>query len=144
MQLTKLLVADRAVSPVIGVVLVIAITVVLAGIIGTSVLGLGQNVQSAPQTNFEFDFDRDGTSVNVTHSGGDRLDEDNAGAVDVTTGVGEYDWLGNASADAGDGAITASESIDDLPYASGEQVRVVWTSSSGDSTATLGVERAPS
>lgn len=144
MELKQLLVEDRAVSPVIGVILMIAITVILAAIIGTSVLGFGQNVQSTPQTNVEFDFDRGDTSVNVTHGGGDRLDDDDADAVDVTTGVGEYDWLGNASADAGDGAITASESIDDLPYASGEQVRVVWTSPSGDSTATLGAERAPS
>ena len=37
---------DRAVSPVIGVILMVAITVILAAIIGTFVLGLGKNVQT--------------------------------------------------------------------------------------------------
>ncbi|WP_158056549.1 type IV pilin [Halorussus halophilus] len=37
---------DRGVSPVIGVILMVAITVILAAIIGTFVLGLGKNVQT--------------------------------------------------------------------------------------------------
>jgi len=39
---------DRAVSPVIGVILMVAITVILAAVIGTFVLGLGENVESNP------------------------------------------------------------------------------------------------
>ncbi len=35
---------DRAVSPVIGVILMVAITVILAAVIGTFVLGLGESV----------------------------------------------------------------------------------------------------
>jgi flagellin-like protein len=35
---------DRAVSPVIGVILMVAITVILAAFIGTFVLGLGESV----------------------------------------------------------------------------------------------------
>ena len=35
---------DDAVSPVIGVILMVAITVILAAVIGTFVLGLGDNV----------------------------------------------------------------------------------------------------
>ncbi len=37
---------DRAVSPVIGVILMVAITVILAAVIGTFVLGLGDQVQN--------------------------------------------------------------------------------------------------
>jgi flagellin-like protein len=41
--------SDRAVSPVIGVILMVAITVILAAVIGTFVLNLGDQVgQSAP------------------------------------------------------------------------------------------------
>jgi flagellin-like protein len=40
---------DRAVSPVIGVILMVAITVILAAVIGTFVLGLGDSVQSNVQ-----------------------------------------------------------------------------------------------
>ena len=38
----------EAVSPVIGVILMVAITVILAAVIGTFVLGLGDDVQSSP------------------------------------------------------------------------------------------------
>ena len=36
---------SRAVSPVIGVILMVAITVILAAVIGTFVLGLGDSVE---------------------------------------------------------------------------------------------------
>ncbi|WP_158057337.1 type IV pilin [Halorussus halophilus] len=45
-ELKEKLSETRAVSPVIGVILMVAITVILAAIIGTFVLGLGENVQS--------------------------------------------------------------------------------------------------
>jgi len=44
MNLKALLADDDAVSPVIGVILMVAITVILAAVIGTFVLGLGENV----------------------------------------------------------------------------------------------------
>ncbi|WP_080506008.1 type IV pilin [Halorubrum sp. BV1] len=47
---------DRAVSPVIGVILMVAITVILAAVIGTFVLGLGDQLgDTAPQASFEVD-----------------------------------------------------------------------------------------
>jgi len=47
---------DRAVSPVIGVILMVAITVILAAVIGTFVLGLGDQLgDSAPQASFSTD-----------------------------------------------------------------------------------------
>jgi len=45
MNLKTLLADDDAVSPVIGVILMVAITVILAAVIGTFVLGLGEQVQ---------------------------------------------------------------------------------------------------
>ena len=45
---------DRAVSPVIGVILMVAITVILAAVIGTFVLGLGDQLgDTAPQASFD-------------------------------------------------------------------------------------------
>jgi len=47
---------DRAVSPVIGVILMVAITVILAAVIGTFVLGLGDSLgDSTPQASFTID-----------------------------------------------------------------------------------------
>jgi flagellin-like protein len=52
MDLKKLFMNDRAVSPVIGVVLMVAITVILAAAIGSSVFGQG-TAESAPQANLD-------------------------------------------------------------------------------------------
>jgi len=46
---------DSAVSPVIGVILMVAITVILAAVIGTFVLGLGDSVQETPSAGVEVD-----------------------------------------------------------------------------------------
>lgn len=80
---------ERAVSPVIGVILMVAITVILAAVIGTFVLGLGDQVQqTTPQTQFGFDQSvetvehssnnaSDITVVTITHESGDSIDETN-------------------------------------------------------------------
>jgi flagellin-like protein len=58
MQFKKLLTDDEAVSPVIGVILMVAITVILAAVIGTFVLGLGDQVsESTPQASWEFSYE---------------------------------------------------------------------------------------
>lgn len=74
---------DRGVSPVIGVILMVAITVILAAVIGTFVLGLGDQLEQAPQTTLNVE-DGDDTSpvtttngpqdiLSINHNGGDEL-----------------------------------------------------------------------
>jgi flagellin-like protein len=46
---------DRAVSPVIGVILMVAITVILAAVIGAFVLEIGDQQETAPSTSFDSD-----------------------------------------------------------------------------------------
>ena len=78
MKLTNLLSDSddsRAVSPVIGVILMVAITVILAAVIGTFVLGLGDQVESAPHASFSFDLDESSDTLTVSHRGGDTIDE---------------------------------------------------------------------
>ena len=66
----------RAVSPVIGVILMVAITVILAAVIGTFVLGLGQNVsQSTPQAQLSFTVT--GNNLTIAHKGGDSITASN-------------------------------------------------------------------
>ncbi len=87
MEFKQLFDDDRAVSPVIGVILMVAITVILAAVIGTFVLGLGDQVQSTtPQASFGFDqateangtdTDNSHTVMTVTHETGDTLEEGN-------------------------------------------------------------------
>ncbi|ELZ45648.1 flagellin-like protein [Halorubrum coriense DSM 10284] len=64
---------DRAVSPVIGVILMVAITVILAAVIGTFVLGLGDQLgDTAPQASFDIESSND-TTVNITKTGGQAI-----------------------------------------------------------------------
>lgn len=55
---------DTAVSPVIGVILMVAITVILAAVIGTFVLGLGDSVQQNANAGTSVEYSS--TSVDVT------------------------------------------------------------------------------
>ena len=66
---------DRAVSPVIGVILMVAITVILAAVIGTFVLGLGDSLGDSQPT-AQLDVTVDGSTVTVEHGGGDPIEAD--------------------------------------------------------------------
>jgi len=56
---------DRGVSPVIGVILMVAITVILAAVIGTFVLGLGDSLQQAPQAQLDAESTGDAGSTGI-------------------------------------------------------------------------------
>jgi flagellin-like protein len=151
MQLNELLTEDRAVSPVIGVILMVAITVILAAVIGTFVLGLGDQVSdNAPQASFSFNFD-DGNSdgfggagddvVNVTHEGGETIENstlsvEGDGTNDLSYVTGDSNWGDDDVVSAGD--RISFENVDP-----GETVRVVWTNPSGGSTNTIARATAP-
>ena len=70
---------NKAVSPVIGVVLMVAITVILAAAIGSSVFGQG-TAQPAPQANLNIqaagintEQDPNLASIKIEHLGGDPI-----------------------------------------------------------------------
>jgi flagellin-like protein len=77
---------ERAVSPVIGVILMVAITVILAAVIGAFVLEIGDQQETAPNTSFDSEervvfgdsrkLGQDPanlTVVDITHAGGDTV-----------------------------------------------------------------------
>ena len=80
---------DRAVSPVIGVILMVAITVILAAVIGTFVLGLGEDIQSEANAGVTFDVtSSDATVTWVSQGNADevRIQVDSAGGTWTTDG----------------------------------------------------------
>ncbi|ELZ39322.1 flagellin domain-containing protein [Halorubrum saccharovorum DSM 1137] len=87
--------SDRAVSPVIGVILMVAITVILAAVIGTFVLGLGDQLgDSTPQASFDIDgVDTAGNgTIDVSKTGGQDLAFSDLRVVVETNGSStEYD-----------------------------------------------------
>jgi flagellin-like protein len=62
---------DEAVSPVIGTILMVAITVILAAVIAAFVLGMG-TPQKAPQAQLRFTADTT-NGFKISHEGGDSL-----------------------------------------------------------------------
>jgi flagellin-like protein len=136
MQLKQLLTEDRAVSPVIGVILMVAITVILAAVIGTFVLGLGDQVSdSAPQASMSFEFND--TGVNITHEGGETLERSTLNVSSESIGPVEANFPGS-TVSAGDTAKHNAAS--DI---SGETIRVIWINPNGGSTNTIARATAP-
>ena len=78
-KLKELIERKEAVSPVIGVILMVAITVILAAVIAAFVFGLGDQVEVGPQTSISASgVEIDGHNVvKLDHRGGDRLTLDN-------------------------------------------------------------------
>ena len=95
---------DRAVSPVIGVILMVAITVILAAVIGTFVLDLGQSAgNSAPSASLTVETDTADDWVNVSHQGGDALNSgDTQVVISTDSYTATYDASGSDTFSVGD------------------------------------------
>ena len=144
MDIKNLLTDDSAVSPVIGVILMVAITVILAAVIGSFVLNLGGSLQqSAPQASFGFEYDIDNSNVTITHETGDSIPATRLNAT-ATDGGLEY-ANSDTFADVGD-TISAGDAAtyNNSGTWNGETVRVVWNSENGENSATLSTSTAPS
>jgi len=165
MQVRKLLNEDDAVSPVIGVILMVAITVILAAVIASFVLGLGNTQSTTPTASFSFDYEQGNngevSNLTITHDGGDNVKETELfirgsgfndtrpspvasgnwpAAVDHTE-AGE--WAGDTSSSIGDtSAVTAGDRVI-VHVTSDYEMRVVWQAQEGDNSATLGSDTGP-
>jgi flagellin-like protein len=146
MKVGELIRDERAVSPVIGVVLMDAITVILAAVIGTFVLGLGSSTQpAAPNAYFEFEFTPsggngfagiDGDEVEITHKSGDTIDRSRLTVLLEGTEL-PSPWP-TTKVQAGT-TYTYDDSVAGGPdLADEDTVRIVWESEDGESSATIG------
>ena len=156
MQLRRLLADDDAVSEVIGVILMVAITVILAAVIASLVLGIGDQAGNvAPQASFSSDYDASEGNVTITHDSGDAIvttelyfrgsnfwKAENNGFNQTWAG---YVGDGNASYSGksdGQSAVVAGDQAE-FSADSNYELRVVWESSEGDSSDTLLQEDGP-
>jgi flagellin-like protein len=119
MRLRKLIDDDSAVSPVIGVILMVAITVILAAVIASFVLGLGPS-EAAPSAQFEFEevssssltnIGGSGTqTVEIKHVSGDKIEAQYLSiSGDVNADWAPTAYSGSSEIGSGDGvAVDAS------------------------------------
>lgn len=157
MNIKKLFNDDRAVSPVIGVILMVAITVILAAVIGSFVLGLGDSLsETSPTATYEWSQSEiDGNAGNYTatveHTGGDSVTASSLSVtVDSASGVsfnGDItNWASGDSVSAGDSFTFDGDNIANATDADGstqfalypdDTVSIVWQSDSGGSSSVL-------
>ena len=114
---------DRGVSPVIGVILMVAITVILAAVIGTFVLGLGDSIgESQPTAQLSVDNSSSDTTgadgkVTISHNGGDPIN---------TTNLEILAYSGSTPVE------TQAIDVDEGQLSVGESISIDYTTVSGD------------
>ncbi len=168
MQVRELLHDDDAVSPVIGVILMVAITVILAAVIASFVLGLGGSTSSTPQAKFTWEYNAldqgNGNGVvSVTHDGGATIKASelvfrgqgfkssatgapNSGTM-VTSSNTKWSEAGSvnvtASAEEGGESAVVSGDYAKILASNDYDIRLVYESSEGDNSATLASDTGP-
>ncbi|WP_058997184.1 type IV pilin [Haloarcula sp. CBA1127] len=157
MDIKQLIHDDDAVSPVIGVILMVAITVILAAVIASFVLGLGDQAQQAtPQASFSWDYDQSAApygTLTVTHDGGDTIsgqemyirgsgitsDGDTPSTSEQLTDSNSGNTWGTAASTS---EITAGNQLT-IAVENNYDLRVVYETQEGDSSATLAQDSGP-
>jgi len=143
---------DRGASPVVGVILMVAITVILASLVGTYALGSGEQIPGeSPQASFSFDYD-DRTNLTISHDGGEDLDNETIEVrVDSADAYPEPDTAATniTNASGWEGSISSGDSLElynDTGAAiaeGGDTVRIIWQDPSGGASNTLDEDEWP-
>lgn len=135
----------RAISPVIGVILMISLAVLIASMIGGFALGMGDNLQTnAPEATFTFDYNANAGTISVTHDGGQPFSAENTQQVIIKqTGstTASQVWIDSTT---GTFPLTAGDQLSpSFTLTSGDEIRVIWVSADGRSTDTLDQYKIP-
>jgi FlaG/FlaF family flagellin (archaellin) len=158
MGIVALICEDDAVSPVVGVAILLAITVLLVAVTGSFVLGLGDRTGTeVPTAEFTYEYSQvDYGELTIRHESGDSLVPSNIkivtdrqfhpapGNASVPSGpayeslpldssVGGTDWV-RSDISAGSEFGIVGDATDSLEKMT---VRIVWVDPSGDRTVPL-------
>lgn len=137
---------DRAVTPVIATVTMVAIAVVLAAVLGAAMLGLPGGLGAGPPSlTVDFTYRSAGGDYEVTASihGGETVTKQNTGNLTLVADSGHeraalktrYPLTG------GDSIVLSSETEGPVPP--GTDVRLVWTGPDGRASVILARGRTP-
>jgi len=126
-------ITQRAVSPVIGVVLLIALVVLMSATVSVFAIEMGQNNpeptflegddHEQPTPDVEWEIDASGGIAQITHDGGESIDGD---ALEIMVDGTERGGF--------DGTVSEGDSTT-LAASSGDEIRLEWTA--GEENATL-------
>jgi len=130
---------SRGVSPVIGVILMVALTVILATVLGTVVLDFASGLSEQPPQ-AAFDYERNSADeITITHVSGDQIDNNR---LRITVGGDEVYPDGSGPDISKTGWASPIEAGDtvDIEHSGadgGDSVRIIWQNPSGQSANTL-------
>ena len=150
MQIRNLLQDDDAVSPVIGVILMVAITVILAAVIAAFVLGLGDSSEVGPSVSFSYDYTGenvagpgDGVLV-ITVSSGDEFSAENVAFQGEVPQAGDnwYEHANNPSVGPGS-SVTAGDRATLENLTDEFELDIVWTSDDGSDSSIISTRNGP-
>jgi FlaG/FlaF family flagellin (archaellin) len=155
MELQSLLADDDAVSPVIGVILMVGITVTMAAVVGAFVLGV-DTTTSVPDAELRYVAEEGatdgwGNDANeqfvVQHDGGDDVDTARVTVQYAGSPPSAYGWL-STTTHPGDVWQPGEEWVlEDVggsdDFASDQQVLVLWTTPDGGASQILANDDLP-
>jgi FlaG/FlaF family flagellin (archaellin) len=119
----------RGVTAVVGVVLMVGLTVLLASVVGTMTFAMAETEleEPAPTVGVSFEYDADAGTVTIVHEEGPPLKRGNLKVLQDGTTL--------AMASGAGSSFTAGDTIVDAgSYTPGERILVVWERPGGSST----------
>ena len=141
MDLKKLFTEERAVSPVIGVILMVAITVILAAVIGAFVLGIGGDQNATPQASISLDAtvdesDSANSAIEIVHNGGQTLELDDLqlsinGTIELNPVAGAGDSEAGDTLISGESLEVSNDDMDEDPIDDDATIRLIHEPSGG-------------
>lgn len=144
---------ERAVPPVIGVILMVAIVVVLAALVTSYIFGLGIfGIEAVPQASFDFEdnasvtdstfngdgcvdgsFDSNNVELEITHNGGESIPADQLTIVGAQPGSKKF----HECSSVGEDEEVQNQDAAYIEAAEDDVVRVVWESKDGETSKTV-------
>jgi len=126
--------SDRGVTPVVGVVLMVGLTVVLASVVGAMTFGMADEElqQPAPTVGVSFQYEESTNTVTVRHEEGPPLERSNLAVVH-----------GGTTTALSGGAVAAGDTVTSLSYTPGERILLVWERPGGGSSTVIAASTAP-
>lgn len=137
---------DRAVSPVVAIVLLVGITLLLAAVASVYFSTLTQPPKTEPDVDFEFGLDPDciGDDVlSVDHVGGETLDPNRTYLVVKGTSHSFADLGVSDPMTAGDGVRVSAKNSNYVSNMYDGSVRVVWVHPSNEESFVIGKYQLP-
>ncbi|WP_421910058.1 type IV pilin [Methanolacinia petrolearia] len=125
--------SEEAVSPVVGVMLMLVVTIIIAAVVSVFASGLADTSSKAPQVSIAAEL-RNGACILIDHKGGDVLD---LSSIDVRTYIpsGNYaDMSYNVDLSDSGNVTIVSEDPDSGLLQPGDSLKIKWDAAFGSSS----------